>query len=233
VETADLATNSPEPVIIQCCSPAGTIKTECGQGIDCLNICNFNIENNSTDTCLKIITDEKVFEDADETCNNESCDTEGFYPPYEPTTTTMTNTTTKLITSSTTTEATTASTTTIMASLTTVVSRARRQLQSKNEKYLSSFYLQKWNVSNFLQLNQNKSDSRVGSCTHCNVQIMDINWCVPVVQTKHDIKRNNGRKICCAHPDVISKNPGGMQCKCCKLGLSYHCNPSRPNCYPK
>ena len=66
---------------------SGRIKRECGQGIDCSNICNFKIENNSTDTCLKIITDEEVFEDPNNSCKNESCETEGFYPPYEPMTT--------------------------------------------------------------------------------------------------------------------------------------------------
>lgn len=64
--------------------------------------------------------------------------------------------------------------------------------------------------------------------------LQKLSWCTEgagAVRSKHDL--NFGNAACCFHPGVIARDPAGMKCKCCELGVLEHCNRDNQNCFPK
>jgi hypothetical protein len=65
-------------------------------------------------------------------------------------------------------------------------------------------------------------------CPACSLTTMDLSWCINAIPDKNALPNH---PECCFHPAVIAKNPGGMKCRCCKLGVAEHCRTKKPCCY--
>ena len=69
-----------------------------------------------------------------------------------------------------------------------------------------------------------------GRCVGCATTIANIAYCTSQVKSKHDLDCTN--RECCLHPSVIGLDRNGFKCKCCKLGVSVHCD-GRSTCVKK
>ena len=72
-----------------------------------------------------------------------------------------------------------------------------------------------------------RKDFAPRACPACSLIIMNLSWCIWTIRDKHDLHYH---PECCLHPRVIAKNPGGMKCRCCKLGIAEHCRTWKPWC---